>query len=156
MWCSNCHGVEPLQQATWWSKQAKARVRLPQPYLIKHYNQTMGGVDRMDQNVEKYRISIRSKKWWWPVFMYCIDLAVQQTWHIYRATDAGLRQPLDLLGVRRALVTVLLAQGRTPAVSPGRQEVHEWLAMRGTWNRISIAVIAIDGTSYGISSPMLE
>lgn len=117
---SNCHGVEPLQQATRWSKQAKARVRLPQPYLIKHYNQTMGGVDRMDQNVEKYRISIRSKKWWWPVFMYCIDLAVQQTWHIYRATDAGLRQPLDLLGVRRALVTVLLAQGRTPAVSPGR------------------------------------
>ncbi|XP_060564145.1 piggyBac transposable element-derived protein 3-like, partial [Ruditapes philippinarum] len=89
-------------------------------YKINDSTWTMGGVDRMDQNVEKYRISIRSKKWWWPVFMYCIDLAVQQTWHIYRATDAGLRQPLDLLGVRRALVTVLLAQGRTPAVSPGR------------------------------------
>ncbi|XP_053390594.1 piggyBac transposable element-derived protein 2-like [Mercenaria mercenaria] len=89
-------------------------VRLPQPYLIQPYNQTMGGEDIIDKSVEKYHISIIPKKWWWPVFMYCIDLAVQQ---IYRATEAGRRQPLDLLGVRRA--TVLLAQGCTPVVSPG-------------------------------------
>jgi hypothetical protein len=35
-------------------------------------------------------------------------------------------------------------------------QVHEWFAMRVTRNRISIAVIAIDGTFYGISSPMHE
>jgi hypothetical protein len=33
---------------------------------------------------------------------------------------------------------------------------HEWLTMRGTWNRIPIAVIAIDGISYEINSPMNE
>lgn len=117
---SNCHGVEPIQQASRWSKQARARISLPQPYLIRHYNQTMGGVDRMDQNVEKYRVSIRSKKWWWPIFMYCLDLSVQQTWHIYRSTPAGRHSPLDLLGIRRAVVTVLLAQGRSSQTSPGR------------------------------------
>lgn len=77
----------------------------------------MGGVDRMDQNIETYCISMRSRKWWWPVFVYCIDLAVQQTWHIYHATEAGRRRPLDLLGVR-GLVTGLLVQGHTPVVSP--------------------------------------
>ena len=116
---SNCQGIEPLQHASRWSKQARTRVRLPQPFLIRHYSQTMGGVDRMDQNVEKYCVAIRSKKWWWPVFMYCIVLAVQQTWHLYRATATGLSSPLDLLGIRRALVTVFLAQGRKQ-ISIGR------------------------------------
>ena len=116
---SNCHSVEPLQHALRWSKQARTRVRLPQPFLIRHYNQTMGGVDRMDQNVEKYRVAIRSKKWWWPILMYCIDLAVQQTWHLYRATATGRSSPFDFLGIRQALVTVFLAQGKR-RISIGR------------------------------------
>jgi len=33
---------------------------------IHDYNQGMGGVDRMDQNISQYRIQIRSKKLWWP------------------------------------------------------------------------------------------
>lgn len=109
---SNVHGIEPIQTASRWSRTERARIRIPQPFAIRHYNQTMGGVDRMDQNIAKYRISIRSKKWWWPVFAYCIDLSVQQVWHLYRATDANKQLPLDLLGIRRAIVTVFLAQGR--------------------------------------------
>ena len=27
----------------------------------------MGGVDRMDQNIDNYRMGVRLKKWWWPV-----------------------------------------------------------------------------------------
>ena len=69
----------------------------------------------MDQNVEKYRISIISKN----------NLAVQQTWHIYRATAAGKRKPLDLLGVRSALVSVLFVKGRTHIVSPGKTKKKE-------------------------------
>ena len=29
--------------------------------MVKVYNEHMGGVDRMDQNVSKYRIAIRGK-----------------------------------------------------------------------------------------------
>lgn len=107
---SNQHGVAPLQTATRWSRAERRVVRVDQPFAISHYNKTMGGVDRMDQNVEKYRVAIRSKKWWWPVFAYCLDLAVQQSWHLYRATDTGKTAPLDLLGIRRAIVKVWLAQ----------------------------------------------
>ena len=71
---SNCHWIEPLQQATDWSKQEIAIVSLMlplvlyttvqivyyEPYLIRHYNEIMRGVDRINQNVENYHISIRS------------------------------------------------------------------------------------------------
>ena len=43
---------------------------------ISVYNKAMGGVDRMDQNIGAYMINIRSKKWWWPLFRFCVDLAV--------------------------------------------------------------------------------
>lgn len=116
---SNKYGIQPLQHAARWSRKDGERVRVEQPFLIHHYNQTMGGVDRLDQNVDKYRIGIRSKKWWWAIFAYCIDVCVQQAWHLYRGTTGAREQPLDLLGVRRAIVQVYLARGRRN-VSPGR------------------------------------
>lgn len=52
--------------------------------------------------------------------MYCIDLTVQQTWHIYGVTLAGRWKPLDLVGIGQALVTVLFAKGRNPVIGPER------------------------------------
>ena len=86
----------------------------------------------MDQNVNKYRIQLRSKKWWWPLFAYCVDLSVQQSWHLIRATSgakepelldqtqAGRKGELDLLAVRRSIARVYLA--RTSRTKPGRPQ----------------------------------
>ena len=109
---SNQHGVSPEQTAGRWSHAKHQRIRIKQPFSIGHYNKTMGDVDRMDQNVELYRTGICSKKWWWPVFVYCLDLAVQQSWYLYRATESGKTEPLDLLGIRRAIANVYLARSR--------------------------------------------
>jgi Transposase IS4 len=60
-----------------WSKAAGTMIDVPQPHLINKYNKNMGGVDRMDQNIGAYRISIRSQKWQWPLFAYLLDVAMQ-------------------------------------------------------------------------------
>ena len=49
--------MHPLQ-----SKSDAKRIDTGQPFLIKHYNKTMGGVDRMAQYVDKYHTTILSKK----------------------------------------------------------------------------------------------
>ena len=59
---SNVHGVFPLQKARRWSGVQKRHVEIDQPNAIKLYNLSMGGTDRMDQNIAKYRIGIGSKK----------------------------------------------------------------------------------------------
>ena len=51
-----------------YSASEKKSSSVPQPQIIKAYNYNMGGTDRQDQNVSYYRTSIRSKKWWWPIF----------------------------------------------------------------------------------------
>ena len=93
-------------------------MEITQPFMVKHYNQTMECVDRMDQNVDKYSISIRSKKWW-PLFAFCVDVSIQQAWHLYRATPAAETKPLDRLAVRRSITRVYLARA-TQTSSFGR------------------------------------
>uniref|UniRef100_A0A914DYM9 PiggyBac transposable element-derived protein domain-containing protein n=1 Tax=Acrobeloides nanus TaxID=290746 RepID=A0A914DYM9_9BILA len=52
-----------------WSAQEK-KVSITQPNTIAAYNTYMGGVDRMDQNINNYRVSIKSKKWWFSCFAF--------------------------------------------------------------------------------------
>ena len=43
-------------------------------------NEFMRGTDRMDQNVNCYRVNIRMKKWWWPKFSWLLDVTVENAW----------------------------------------------------------------------------
>lgn len=69
----------------------------------------MGGVDRFDQNLACYMIQHRTKKWYWPVFRFCIDLAVQNAFQLYRLQKKIPGVPEhDLLSFRREIVQVYM------------------------------------------------
>jgi DNA excision repair protein ERCC-6 len=103
---SNCHGVEPIGSVKRWSKAEGTVIDVPQPHLISKYNKNMGGVNRMDQNIGAYRISIRSRKWWLPLFAYLLDVAMQNAWLIYRLMEVMNHQPMDQLEFRRSVCNV--------------------------------------------------
>ena len=69
-------GKMPLRKAHRYVKAQNGRAETDQPQSIFLYNKGMGGVDRLDQNISSYMIGHRSKKWWWPVFRFCLDLSV--------------------------------------------------------------------------------
>ena len=104
---STLYGKEPMKRACRYITDKGGRVEIDQLNSISVYNKSMGGVDRMDQNIGAYMINIRSKKWWWPLFQFCVDLAVDNAFQLYRLQP--LRQgekQLDLLGFRRKIVKV--------------------------------------------------
>lgn len=72
----------------------KLKVQVSQPQMIKVYNEHMGGIDRMDQNVNNYQISIRGKKWYSSLITYALDQAMNNAWILHRACNEN---PLDLL-----------------------------------------------------------
>ena len=43
-------------------------------YAIRHFKQSMGGVDRVYQNVGKCICRIGSKNWWWPLLLFFLDI----------------------------------------------------------------------------------
>ena len=77
----------PLELVRKNTSKEKKHVNIAQPKIVQVYNASMGGVDRMDQNAGKYRISIRSKKWWWPLFAFIPDAALCNAWLLYSIQD---------------------------------------------------------------------
>ena len=116
---STLYGKEPMKRACRYIKGKGGRVEIDQPNSISVYNKTMGGVDRMDQNIGAYMINICSKMWWWPLFQFCADLAVNNAFQLYRLQplQQGEKQ-LDLLGFRREIFKVYHARFRSDKTLP--------------------------------------
>ncbi|KFM75498.1 PiggyBac transposable element-derived protein 3, partial [Stegodyphus mimosarum] len=61
----------------------KKKIDIPQPYLIKMYNEGMGGVDLLDRLLGSYRPTFRSKKWYWNLFSNALNMAVVAGWILH-------------------------------------------------------------------------
>lgn len=81
---TNFQAVEPVLKANRFSRADRKVVSVTQPNLIASYNANMGGVDLLDNFVAKYRIAVKGKKWWWPLFINYIDLALANAWRLHR------------------------------------------------------------------------
>ena len=76
-------GEMPLRKAHRYVKAQNDRTETDYPQSVFLYNQGMGRVDRLDQNISSYMIGHRRKKWWWPVFRFCLDLSVNNAYQLY-------------------------------------------------------------------------
>ena len=109
---SNACGIEPISSVERYSRKDRKRMQIPCPKAIKIYNNTMGGVDRSDQNVGKYRINIRGKKWYYPLFLHLLDLCVTNSFILHHLVKlaAGQRRP-EVMNYRLNLASYLISFG---------------------------------------------
>jgi hypothetical protein len=56
---SNTRAVDPVVPVLRWISTEKRKVFIDQPNVVRQYNIFTGGVDRMDQNIDNYRVGIR-------------------------------------------------------------------------------------------------
>lgn len=103
---SNNEGLEPIQKVNRWSRNEKKYVKVDQPYCISSYNKSMGGVDRMDWYVNRYRIKIKGKKWYFPIFTFLVDTTLVNAYILY--CMANPRVPL--LDFKRSVTRAYLAR----------------------------------------------
>jgi len=100
-WCS------ATKKASCFSSAEKKRVAVDQPKVVQLYNYGTGCTDGFDQNLACYMIQHRSKKWYWPIFTFCIDTAVQNAFQLHRLQEKCLGAPVhDLLSFWREIVQV--------------------------------------------------
>ena len=77
-------GKMPLRKVHRYAKAQNGRAEIDHLQSTFLYNKGMGGVDRLDQNISSYMIGHCSKKWWWPVYYFCLDLSVNNAYQLYR------------------------------------------------------------------------
>ena len=103
---SSLLGDLPRGTAVRYSRDAKKKVDISQPDVVKAYNEKMGGVDRFDQNQNHIRIKVGGKKWYWPIVTWSLDAAVQNSWQLHRQSGGSL----SLVQFKRDYVCSVLRQ----------------------------------------------
>lgn len=110
---SNFVGIGEADKANRFDKVKNDFVSIDRPQVVRMYNESMGGVDLLDQMLQYYRINIRSVKWTLRVIFHFIDLALTGAWMEYRkdcmAKAIPKRKILDSMNFRIQVARTLLA-----------------------------------------------
>ncbi|KAJ8954297.1 hypothetical protein NQ318_005880, partial [Aromia moschata] len=108
-------GVSPVGSVKRFSQAEKRNILVDRPYCVAKYNQNVGGTDLMDECISSYRVGVRSKKWYWNIFTWLLDAAINNAWLLYRKHHSKTKNLL----FRRESVQVYLARyGEAPKM-PG-------------------------------------
>lgn len=92
---SNKHSVNSVGFCRRYDRKNKSFLEVQRPSLVRVYNQSMGGVDRADQLPAFYRNDLKTKKWYKRVVFHLLDLAIVNSWLLYRATKGLSKQLAD-------------------------------------------------------------
>ena len=83
----------PVGTVRRWDRTKNQKVEIDYPFIVRKYNTFMGGVDTLDAYLAYYRIHIRSKKYYLRLFFHLLDLAVVNSWLLYRRDCNSLAIP---------------------------------------------------------------
>ncbi|XP_064214102.1 uncharacterized protein LOC135266773 [Tribolium castaneum] len=99
---STGQGSQPYDECKKWSKKEAKYIQVPRPNIVSKYNECMGGIDLIDRMISYYRIQARCKKWTVRVILHFFDLAMANSWILYRrdkkrlnTTNRNIQQYLD-------------------------------------------------------------
>lgn len=80
-------GELPKTAVRRFDKTEKKKIHTDCPKIVKEYNRHMGGVDLTDSLIGRYKIKLRSKKWYMRIFYHLLDLTMVNAWILYRKVN---------------------------------------------------------------------
>ncbi|CAK1579172.1 unnamed protein product [Parnassius mnemosyne] len=110
---SNCTGGNCVDVVKRYDKNRKAYIDVDAPRVVTSYNRYMGGVNVLDQSMEYYRTFIKTRKWTLKVILYFLDLAVVNSWRLYKCHSLAKgvlnNEIMDLMAFRFEIGESLLS-----------------------------------------------
>lgn len=106
-------GSLPMLKTQRFDKKAKKKIEVDCPNVIKEYNRFMGGVDLLDSLIGRYKIRMRTRKWFMRLFYHMVDMSIVNSWLLYKRTKLQLGEPVKytLVEWRKDLAFTLTRQG---------------------------------------------
>uniref|UniRef100_A0A8B9HAU7 Si:ch211-255f4.7 n=1 Tax=Astyanax mexicanus TaxID=7994 RepID=A0A8B9HAU7_ASTMX len=111
---SSVHAREPEDNCQRWNKKLKQYVTISRPNIVSEYKSKTRGVELADRMMSCYHMSGSTKKWTLRMLMYFTDLALANSWLLYRKdlTERGTpkKSIMQFLEFRMEVATTFLAQ----------------------------------------------
>lgn len=102
----------PVEKIMRYSKDAKKKVEVQCPQIVRQYNKNMGGVDLADMLISLYKIPLKSRRWYLGIFAQMLDICLNNAWLLHRTNNAKKSQ-LPLKAFRFEVFECLCRENRT-------------------------------------------
>ncbi|XP_050313668.1 piggyBac transposable element-derived protein 3-like [Anthonomus grandis grandis] len=115
-------GRNPITKVKRFDLKEKKSIEVDCPYIITEYNKHMGGVDLLDSLMGRYKIQLKSRKWYMRIFYHLLDLVLVNSWLLYKRA-LSKKQPgckLKNQAEFRAEVANYLCAVRSVVIKRGR------------------------------------
>ena len=83
--------------------------------------QSMGDVDLLDRFISQYRPTIQAKKWYWPLYVNCMEMLTVAAWRLH--VTVGTSPRLDFLEFIRSVVGGLLKTISSALSGPNERKI---------------------------------
>lgn len=116
-------GTNPVREVKRFDRKEKCHKKVTCPYVITTYNKHMGGVDLLDSLIGRYKIGMRSKKWYFRIFYHLVDLAVINSWLLSKRVNEQIGSTgveMKLSQFRLDLAESLCSYGPSNSTKRGR------------------------------------
>lgn len=131
-------GVGKPTKVKRWSEALKQHVEIDCPEVIVHYNQFMGGVDKLDFLMALYPLSTRTRKWPVRVISHFIAFAVCNSWIEYirdaSAEALSKKEVKDVMAFQSDIARSLIASNRSEPCRRGRPSSSTPTSLRQAHN----------------------
>lgn len=87
-------GQQPIDKVSRYCKKQKKYIEVDCPKIVTIYNQHMGGVDLLDSFLGKYKIKMRTKKWYLRLFYHFLDIIVINCWLLHKRVGEQKNEPI--------------------------------------------------------------
>jgi hypothetical protein len=116
-------GEQPKSEVLRFSKSQKKSVNVPCPSAVTIYNKHMGGVDLLDANIGRYKIRMRSRKWYIRLFYHLLDTCVVNAWILQKRVLTQKNEDdkiITLVKFREVLAVTLCQTSKNINITPTR------------------------------------
>lgn len=117
---SNTFSSTPVKSVRRYDRSRRQYTKLSFPFVIQKYNEGMGGVDLADQCINNYRITIRSRKWYYPIFSWICNALLVNSWRYFQDVRG---KHVSLLDYQRMVVNAILAEHGERSRRTGRPSI---------------------------------
>lgn len=92
------------------------------PDIVKVYNEHMGGVDKINSIIGRYKIRMKTKKWYMRLFYHLLDVTICNSWLLYIRVhrERGETEPMALAEFRESVALTMCKLGSNNTPKRGR------------------------------------
>ena len=116
----------------------------------------MGGVDLFDQFVSKYRLHIKSKKWWQPFFALAENVSISNPWNLFHTVQ---KQKIGMLEFQiEDIMTFMASFGRNNpetllafprnVANSVKLDTRNHILVKGNHNIAAVNTVVVDQSIY--------